>query len=125
MVTWRLSSVLTSIPASRWSRSRRTGGRRRRHCGHTEGGQSPNGPTRPDGWQSVVSWTRVIGSPRRGVALRAGLEDRTDELASVSWDVLGEHRCARLVELVAPLTGGIVSCGGLASDNPIGLMPLE
>lgn len=88
------------------------------------------------GW-SALEWAEASGRlvergllttngqlTEAGVATRERVEDRTDELAAVSWELLGEQRCERLVALVAPLTGAIVANGGLASDNPMGLTPL-
>ena len=48
-----------------------------------------------------------------GRAVRQRIEDRTDELALPAWERLGEDRCARLRELVRPLSKAIVEAGGL------------
>lgn len=48
-----------------------------------------------------------------GRAVRQRVEDRTDELALPAWQRLGEDGCARLRELVRPLSRAIVAGGGL------------
>jgi hypothetical protein len=45
--------------------------------------------------------------------VRQRIEDRTDELALPAWERLGEEGCARLRELVRPLSKAIVDGGGL------------
>ena len=49
-----------------------------------------------------------------GRAVRQRVEDRTDELALPAWERLGEDGCARLRELVRPLSQAIVDAGGLS-----------
>ncbi len=48
-----------------------------------------------------------------GRAVRQRVEDRTDALALPAWQVLGEDGCARLRELVRPLSRAVVDAGGL------------
>ena len=48
-----------------------------------------------------------------GRAVRQRIEDRTDELALPAWERLGEEGCARLRELVRPLSKAVVDGGGL------------
>jgi len=48
-----------------------------------------------------------------GRAVRQRVEDRTDQLALPAWERLGEDGCARLRELVRPLSTAIVAAGGL------------
>jgi hypothetical protein len=48
-----------------------------------------------------------------GRAVRQEIEDRTDVLALAPWQHLGEDGCARLRELVRPLSKAIVDGGGL------------
>jgi hypothetical protein len=48
-----------------------------------------------------------------GRALRQEVEDRTDVLALPAWQHLGEEGCARLRELVRPLSKAVVDAGGL------------
>lgn len=48
-----------------------------------------------------------------GRAARQEVEDRTDVLALRPWQHLGEDGCARLRELVRPLSKAIVDAGGL------------
>ncbi|MCX6463114.1 MAG: hypothetical protein NTW05_05925 [Pseudonocardiales bacterium] len=59
-----------------------------------------------------------------GRALRAEVEARTDALADVSWQAVGDARAERLVELAAPLVAAIVSGGAFLDRNPMGLRPL-
>lgn len=48
-----------------------------------------------------------------GAAARARVEERTDVLALPPWERLGEDGCARLRELVRPLSTAIVEGGGI------------
>ena len=48
-----------------------------------------------------------------GAAVRQRIEDRTDVLALPAWERLGEDGCARLRELVRPLSKAVVDGGGL------------
>ncbi len=48
-----------------------------------------------------------------GRAARQEVEDRTDVLALPPWEHLGEDSCARLRELVRPLSKAVVAGGGL------------
>ncbi|HJR25112.1 MAG TPA: hypothetical protein VJ804_06540, partial [Acidimicrobiales bacterium] len=50
-----------------------------------------------------------------GAALRAGIEDRTDELALPPWRAIGQEACDELRALVRPLSRAIVTNGGLSS----------
>lgn len=59
-----------------------------------------------------------------GRVLRAEVEARTDALADVSWQAVGQERAARLVELVAPLVSAIITGGAFMDGNPMGLRPL-
>ena len=49
----------------------------------------------------------------QGAAVRQRVEDRTDALALPAWEALGEDGCARLRELVRPLSKAIVDGGGM------------
>lgn len=53
------------------------------------------------------------GFTDEGRAVRQRIEDRTDELALPPWEHLGEDGCARLRELVRPLSKTVVEGGGL------------
>ena len=48
-----------------------------------------------------------------GRAVRQRIEDRTDSLALPAWEALGEDGCARLRELVRPLSQAVIDSGGL------------
>ena len=56
-----------------------------------------------------------------GVALRAAIEQRTDELAAGPWRALGLADTERLAELASPLSRQIVATGALPMPNPMGL----
>jgi hypothetical protein len=49
---------------------------------------------------------------------RAGVESRTDELASPPWAPIGEDGCARLRELVRPWSRALVNSGEFGFSNP-------
>lgn len=67
-------------------------------------------------------WLHADGTfTEEGKANRQRVEDRTDELALPAWEHLGEEGCARLRELVSPLSKAIVDGGGL----PISLADLQ
>jgi hypothetical protein len=53
------------------------------------------------------------GFTEAGRAARQEVEDRTDVLALPPWEHLGEQGCARLRELVRPLSRAVVDGGGL------------
>ncbi len=48
-----------------------------------------------------------------GAAVRARVEHLTDVLALAPWERLGEDGCARLCELVRPLSQAVVEAGGI------------
>lgn len=56
-----------------------------------------------------------------GEALRARIEETTDDLAVEPWHRLGDERTARLAELLAPLRERVISTGRIPFYNPIGL----
>jgi hypothetical protein len=59
-------------------------------------------------------WLDGFGSlTEAGAEHRRSVEDRTDELALAPYAAIGEEACARLRELVRPLSRAIVSNGGL------------
>ena len=59
-------------------------------------------------------WLSVDGSlTDEGARRRQWVEDRTDALALAPWEALGEEQCARLRELVRPLSTAIVQSGVL------------
>jgi hypothetical protein len=53
------------------------------------------------------------GFTGEGRRVRQEVEDRTDDLALPPWQHLGEEGCARLRELVRPLSKAIADAGGL------------
>ncbi len=71
-------------------------------------------------WDGAVAQLRDRGwldqdeqFTEQGRTVRQRVEDRTDELALPAWERLGEDGCARLRELVRPLSKTIVDGGGL------------
>jgi hypothetical protein len=56
-----------------------------------------------------------------GQATRAGLEQRTDDLAMAPWRHLGGQGCARLLDLLGHPTRLIVQGRGVPFPNPVGL----
>lgn len=98
------------------------------------GGQVEAEPLREwRGWTSV-EWSSAAGRlvarglidqagrlTDHGAEIRAWVEESTDSGAMASWDALGERRCDRLLELVAPLVRMIVEGGGFLDGNPMGL----
>lgn len=55
-----------------------------------------------------------------GRAARDAVEAHTDELALPPWRALGDDGCARLYQLVWPLSDRIVAGGGIPLPNPTG-----
>jgi hypothetical protein len=55
--------------------------------------------------------TDEAGFTDEGRQRRQWVEDRTDELASAPWTALGDEDCARLRDLVRPLSRAIVEAG--------------
>ena len=53
------------------------------------------------------------GFTELGRDVRQRIEDRTDVLALPPWEVLGEDGCARLRELVRPLSKAVIDGGGV------------
>jgi hypothetical protein len=75
---------------------------------------------RTEEWDAAVARLRDRGwldegeqFTEQGRAVRQRVEDRTDELALPPWERLGEDGCARLRELVRPLSKAIVEAGGV------------
>ena len=71
-------------------------------------------------WDAAVTGLRERGwlddaeqLTEQGRVVRQRVEDRTDVLALPAWERLGEDGCARLRELVRPLSKAIVDGGGL------------
>ncbi|WP_330455844.1 hypothetical protein OIB37_02550 [Streptomyces sp. NBC_00820] len=56
-----------------------------------------------------------------GTALRARVEASTDAAAEGPWTALGADRCARLAELLEPLTHTAETSGLFPPGNPVGL----
>jgi hypothetical protein len=56
-----------------------------------------------------------------GQATRAGIEQRTDDLAMAPWRHLGDQGCARLLDLLQHPTRMIVQGRGVPFPNPVGL----
>ncbi len=56
-----------------------------------------------------------------GLAMTAAVEADTDRLALGPWRELGDVRCDRLAELLAPVRRAVVAAGDWATGNPIGV----
>ena len=56
-----------------------------------------------------------------GLAMTAAIEADTDRLALEPWRHLGDVRCDRLAELLAPVRRAVVAAGDWATGNPIGV----
>ncbi|WP_433790427.1 SCO6745 family protein [Actinoplanes sp. CA-252034] len=95
-------------------------------------GASPAGLLRTTRGWSAEQWAEAEDDLRRsglmdadgklteaGVALRAHVEDRTDQVAEVAYRAIGEDGCRRLAELTRPLSRTVVK-GGLL--NPMSLI---
>ncbi len=74
----------------------------------------------PEEWDTALAELRERGwidegegFTEAGRAVRQEVEDRTDVLALAPWEHLGEEGCARLRELVRPLSKAVVDAGGL------------
>ena len=73
-----------------------------------------------ESWSAAVTslaergWVDGEGAlTAEGAAQRDAIEQRTDELALPAWEAIGEDGCARLRELVRPLSKAIVASGGI------------
>jgi hypothetical protein len=55
-----------------------------------------------------------------GLAMVAAIEADTDRLALAPWRALGDARCDRLGELLAPVRRAVVAAGEWPDHNPIG-----
>jgi len=69
---------------------------------------------RERGWLDADGALTVEGRVRR-----AGIEERTDELGRAPWDHLGTERCARLREIVRPLSKASVDAGTFPANMQI------
>jgi hypothetical protein len=53
--------------------------------------------------------------------MTAAVEADTDRLALGPWRELGDVRCERLAELLAPVRRSVIASGDWATGNPIGV----
>ena len=74
----------------------------------------------PEVWAQAVEelrdrgWVEADGSlTEAGRATRDAIEVQTDQLALAPWEALGEDGCARLRELLSPLTDAVLAAGDL------------
>jgi hypothetical protein len=77
-----------------------------------------------DAWEAAVSgleargWVTADGSfTDAGRAHRTRVEDLTDELALAPWRHLGADGCARLRDLVRPMSQAVVAAGTFTATN--------
>ena len=59
-----------------------------------------------------------------GAAVRAWVEERTDAEAEAPWLALGDSACARLAELLNPISLYIAESNEAMKTNPLGLAPV-
>jgi hypothetical protein len=98
---------------------------------HEASGESPAGFLRATRGWSAGQWAEAEDDLRRsglldtegkltgaGVALRAHVEDRTDQVAEVAYRAIGEDGCRRLAELTRPLSRTVVKGGLLNPMSP-------
>jgi hypothetical protein len=91
---------------------------------HEASGEPPAGFLRGTRGWSAEQWAGAEDDLRRsglldadgrlteaGVALRAHVEDRTDQVAEVAYRAIGEQGCLRLAELTRPLSRAVVKAG--------------
>ena len=80
-----------------------------------------------EAWDAAVEGLTARGWLEReqlsaeGLARVAAIEDDTDRLALAPWRALGDARCDRLAELLAPMRRAIVAAGQFPDRNPIGV----
>jgi hypothetical protein len=84
-----------------------------------------------DAWEAALAGLAERGLVGRdggltdaGRALRAEVEDRTDDLAREPWGHLGEEGTARLDALLVPLRRRVLAADRIVAGNPMGL-PLD
>jgi hypothetical protein len=65
-------------------------------------------------------WLDGQGLTAEGLATVAAIEADTDRLALGPWRTLGDPRCDRLAELLAPVRRAVVAAGTWPQGNPIG-----
>jgi hypothetical protein len=66
-------------------------------------------------------WLADDALTAEGTAMVAVLEADTDRLALAPWRQLGDARCDRLAELLAPIRRAILTAGAWKPGNPIGV----
>ena len=80
-----------------------------------------------DAWDAAVEaltargWLEEEELSAEGLALVAAVEADTDRLALAPWRALGDARCDRLAELLAPVRRAVVAAGEFPDRNPIGV----
>jgi hypothetical protein len=78
-------------------------------------------------WDDAVAalvardWLEEGELSAEGMAMTAAIEADTDRLALAPWRALGDPRCDRLGELLAPVRRAVVAAGDWATGNPIGV----
>jgi hypothetical protein len=80
-----------------------------------------------EAWDAAVAglaergWLDGTDLSAEGAAMVAVIEADTDRLALAPWRALGDARCDRLAELLAPLRRAVVTAGDWPQRNPIGV----
>jgi hypothetical protein len=65
-------------------------------------------------------WLEDGALSAEGLAMTAAIEADTDRLALGPWRELGDVRCDRVAELLAPVRRSVIAAGDWATGNPIG-----
>jgi hypothetical protein len=80
-------------------------------------------------WDAAVGqltargWLDGDGLSAEGLAMTTAIEADTDRLALAPWRAIGDVRCDRLAELLAPVRRALVTAGLFPDRNPIGVAP--
>jgi hypothetical protein len=80
-----------------------------------------------DAWAAAVGrltergWLAGDDLTAEGTAMVAVMEADTDRLALAPWRELGDARCDRLAELLAPVRRAVLAAGAWEHGNPIGV----
>ncbi|HJX43762.1 MAG TPA: hypothetical protein VJ352_08795 [Geodermatophilus sp.] len=82
-----------------------------------------------DAWDAAVAqltargWLDGEALSAEGLAMTTAIEADTDRLALAPWRAIGDARCDRLGELLAPVRLAVVAAGLFPDRNPIGVAP--
>jgi hypothetical protein len=101
---------------------------------HIGDGVIGRGDVQPHRGWSEADWTQAVDRLRdrgvldadgrltdAGAALRRGIEEDTDRLASAPVEALGGAGVARVLELAVPLSRAVIDAGVVPVPNPMGV----